>query len=51
MKIKVYKLVMKQAVLEHTFNPSIWKAEAGNLGGFVASLVYTVSFRTTRATQ
>ena len=38
------------AVVVHTFNPSIWVAEAGRFE-FEASLVYRVSSRTARATQ
>jgi hypothetical protein len=33
------------------FNPSTWKAEAGKFLEFKASLVYSVSFRTGRATK
>ena len=35
----------------HAFNPSTWEAEAGGFLSSEANLVYTVSFRTARATQ
>ena len=35
----------------HTFNPSTWKQRQADLYEFKASLVYRVSFRTTKATQ
>jgi hypothetical protein len=37
--------------VEHAFNPSTCKAEAGRSLEFKASLVYRVSSRTARATQ
>jgi hypothetical protein len=40
-----------EAVMAHTFNPSTWEAEAGEISEFKASLVYRVSSRTARATQ
>jgi hypothetical protein len=39
-----------RAVVAHIFNPSTWEAEAGRFE-FEASLIYRVSFRTSRATQ
>ena len=38
-------------VVVHAFNPSTREAAAKDLCEFKASLVYRVSFRTTRATQ
>jgi hypothetical protein len=38
-------------VVPHAFNLSTWKAEAGGISEFEASLVYRVSSRTARATQ
>jgi hypothetical protein len=38
-------------VVAHTFNPSIWEAEAGGSLEFETSLVYRVSSRTARDAQ
>ena len=42
---------MSWAVVVHTFNLRTWKAKAGNISKFEASLVYRVSSRTARAIQ
>ena len=50
----IVKLIyLCQAVVTHAFNPSTWKAEAGESlsSEFDASPVYRVSSRTARATQ
>jgi hypothetical protein len=38
-------------VVAHSFNPSIWEAEASGFSEFKANPVYRVSSRTARATQ
>ena len=38
-------------MVAHTFNPSIWEAEAGESLEFEASLVYRTGLRTTRNAQ
>jgi hypothetical protein len=38
-------------VVAHAFNPSTWKAEAGGISEFKASLVYRVKSRIAKATQ
>jgi hypothetical protein len=48
----IKKTPKKLGMVAHTFNASSWEAEAGRtLCEFEASLVYTVSSRTARATQ
>jgi hypothetical protein len=38
-------------MVAHTFNPSTWEAEAGEISELEASLVYKVSSRTARTIQ
>jgi hypothetical protein len=47
----VIKTVKSPVIVVHTFDPSIWEAEAGrDLYDFEASLVYIVSSRTAETT-
>jgi hypothetical protein len=47
--ILLLKTTNELNVVAHTFNPSIWEAEAAYLCEFEASLVWMASSRTVRA--